>query len=235
MQQPEFPGQSYGVPQDARPATSGTGAPQASRLRRWWWTSVPVWSLGMLAWAPFFRRAIATRQRGDWLVTAGYLAASVLGAVLVSGPGSDAGGFFTIALMAAAAAHTAVLYRRPATAGGVAPDQNAAAVVEATRAERHRAEARRIVQSDPVLARDLHIGRPDLPRTYDDGGVVDANHVPADILARMLGWTVAEAETIVEARRHTGGFGSLAELTSYAAIDPHRVDTVADLLVFCRM
>lgn len=204
------------------------------RLRRWWWMSVPVWSFGLLAWVPFFRRAIATRQRGDWLLTAGYLAASVLEAVLLSWPDSDAGGFFAIALMAGACVHSAVLYRRPATARAL-PDRNAEAVVEATRAEKRRAEARRIVQSDPVLARDLRIGRPDLPRAYDDGGVVDANHVSAEVLARALGWSVAEAETIVDARDRVGGFGSLAELTTYAVIDPHRVDTVADLLVFCRM
>ena len=38
-----------------------------------------------------------------------------------------------------------------------------------------------------MLAQELKIGRPDLPRDYDDGGLVDVNHVPAAILAARLG------------------------------------------------
>ena len=52
---------------------------------------------------------------------------------------------------------------------------------------RLRREARRLQQDNPVLAQELKIGRPDLPRGYDDGGLVDVNHVPAAILASHLG------------------------------------------------
>jgi DNA uptake protein ComE-like DNA-binding protein len=207
----------------------------AARVRRWWWVSVPLWSLGLLAWVPFFRRAISTRQRNDWLLTAGYFAASTAEVVLLAQTESDGGGFLAVMLMAAAAIHTAVLYRRPAAAAVGAADPNTVALAEAAQAGKRRAEARRIVENDPVLARDLRIGRPDLPRTFDDGGVVDANHASAQTLARVLGWTVAEAASIVETRERTGCFSSLAELTAYADVDPQRVDAVADLLVFCRV
>ena len=54
---------------------------------------------------------------------------------------------------------------------------------------RQVAWARRLQQDNPVLAQELKIGRPDLPRGYDDGGLVDVNHVPAAILASHLGLT----------------------------------------------
>jgi hypothetical protein len=34
----------------------------------------------------------------------------------------------------------------------------------------------------PVLARELRIGRPDVPRQFDDGGLVDLNHAPVPVL-----------------------------------------------------
>ena len=36
-----------------------------------------------------------------------------------------------------------------------------------------------------MLARELRIGRPDLPRQYDDGGLVDVNNVPVGVLAEL--------------------------------------------------
>jgi hypothetical protein len=39
---------------------------------------------------------------------------------------------------------------------------------------------------------------------------------------------------VIDARTELGGFSSSAEVSAYAAIDPDRVDAVADLLVFRR-
>jgi hypothetical protein len=52
---------------------------------------------------------------------------------------------------------------------------------------RLRREARKLCQDSPVLAQELTIGRPDPPRDYDDGGLVDVNRVPAAVLASRLG------------------------------------------------
>jgi hypothetical protein len=52
---------------------------------------------------------------------------------------------------------------------------------------RQRHEALAILQRDPELAAELFIGRPDLPRYFEDGGLIDANHVPAQFLAAMPG------------------------------------------------
>ena len=83
-----------------------------------------------------------------------------------------------------------------------------------------------------VLARELGIGRADVPHEYDDGGLVDVNHVPADVLASCLGLTPQESAAIVAARDQLGGFTSPAELSAYAQLPPGRVDGLRDWMLF---
>lgn len=221
------------------------------RLRALWWASVPVWSLGLLSCVPFFRRAVSNWRARDWGITAAYLAATIVEIVFiaVAGDPSNANGYHrTLADIAGATAmllmgvggvHAWVAFRGNAQpAVGASPslhDANRLAMAAATEAAKRRVEARQIAQTNPVLARDLRIGRPDLPRTFDDGGLIDVNHASSALLTQILGWSADEAGKVVEARERAGGFQSVAELTAYAEIDPRRVDGVADLLVFCRI
>jgi DNA uptake protein ComE-like DNA-binding protein len=226
-----------------------TGLPVPRRrrsglLRRVLWSSVPVWSIGMLSFVPFLARALSSRRRPvDWIITGGYLVASALEVVLVSVGQNPAdpnattaaatvGGGLALVLMGAASTHSWITYRRPGAPVRRSLDRNAQAVAVALGAAQRRSAARRIAESDPALARDLKIGRPDLERTYDDGGLVDVNHAPAELLARVLGWTAAEAQAVVRTRSQAGGFSSTAELSAYTELDPRRIDAVADLLVF---
>lgn len=235
-----------------RSSESGHGDPQAlgrrrrRELRRWLWASVPLWSLGLLSSVPFAARARSTRRRRDRAVAAGYLAATAITLALsVAGgistkPGAPPDGTGTLAgalfltLMIAGALHTSIAFRHPKPARGPADPSNTAAVAAARATALRRVQARRIAETDPTLARDLGIGRPDVRRDYDDGGLVDVNRVPAEVLRRALDWTRDEAQAVVAARDEIGGFGSAAEITAYAAIDPARVDMVADLLLFRR-
>jgi hypothetical protein len=215
------------------------------RVRALWWASIPVWSLGVLAFVPFFRRALVTRRRRDWLVTVAYLAGVIAEVVLVALGGDpsgadaaanavgDSGGGLAMLLMGGGATHAWIVYRRPAPLPALPRlDGNSAALAQAVDAARRRTEARRILETDPTLARDLRIGRPDLPRGFDDGGLIDVNHCPAELLADAFGWTAAEAAMVVEARERAGGFTSPAELIAYTELDPRRIDAVADLFVF---
>lgn len=223
-----------------------------SILRRFLWATVPLWSLGMLAWIPFFRRALSVQRRRAWWVTAVYLILAVAEITFASlggdGPNptpaqnafSSACGFLALFLMGGGAIHTWVAFR-PALAYSAVPALPASPEPEdkpletAMLARQHRIDAQRIVEVDPALARDLRIGRPDLARVYDDGGLVDVNHVSADLLVSVLNWTPDEAADVVVTRESLGGFSSAAELIAYTALDPGRVDGVADLIVFCRV
>jgi DNA uptake protein ComE-like DNA-binding protein len=175
-------------------------------------------------------------------VFAAYLAVVVVEIVLVSvggskGAGSAIAGGLAIALIGFAAVHTFVSFR-PATdmvtdtvrLSSAQPNRQALATAQA-RMQR-RKEARELARVNPVLARELRIGRPDMQRQYDDGGLVDVNHMPVEVLASVLELTPQEATALAEARSQLGKFTSPEELSAYAQFEPDRVDALRDLMWF---
>jgi DNA uptake protein ComE-like DNA-binding protein len=88
------------------------------------------------------------------------------------------------------------------------------------------------VRDDPDLATDVRIGRPDLPRSFDDGGLVDVNHVPASFLVKLPGIDAPPAERIVATRHEVGGFGSIADLEITLELAHMTVSQVKDRLIF---
>jgi DNA uptake protein ComE-like DNA-binding protein len=95
-----------------------------------------------------------------------------------------------------------------------------------------RQQAREFARHHPVLARDLNIGRPDVPHDYDDGGLVDVNQVPGAVLASCLGLTPAESAAVIAARDQLGRFSSPEELSAYAQLPPDRVEALRDWMMF---
>jgi len=203
------------------------------------WASIPVWSLSLLAYVPFLRLAFARRRTRDWLVFAGYLAASTAVLILLAVPGPDdpasdtaaaAAIALALALMAVGAVHAFVAFRPlPQASGALASEQ--ALTTARARMDRRR-QARELAERNPVLARDLKIGRPDLPHDYDDGGLVDVNQVPGDMLASRLGLTPAESAAVIAARDQLGRFSSPEELSLYAQLPPDRMEALRDWMMF---
>ncbi|GAA4246331.1 hypothetical protein GCM10022255_017140 [Dactylosporangium darangshiense] len=96
-----------------------------------------------------------------------------------------------------------------------------------------REQARALLASNPALAGELLIGRPDLYRQYDDGGLVDVNNVPSAVLAHELRLPAETAEQIADARERLGGFSSPDEILVYCAgITPAQLGNIRDRLVF---
>jgi hypothetical protein len=211
------------------------------------WASVPVWSIGFLSFVPSLAYAIIRRRKADWAVFAAFLAATIgmivaLGVVGSGNGGSTAAvGGFIIALAGCAAVHAAIVFRpagvvaAPVAAPGLPPgprQHNRDAIAEAKDRIERRKDARRLAETDPALARDLHIGRPDVQRDYDDGGLVDVNHVPGAVLASGLGLTPDEVTDVIAARDKLGKFTSAEELCAYTDLSPDRVDELRDLMLF---
>lgn len=229
------------APPAAAPGNRLPGRPQgggSGRLRQLAWASVPVWSLSMLAFAPFLRLALARRRARDWAVFAGYLAACIVVLILMSiaGPGDEdavsvTAGTLAIVLMGAGAVHAFAAFRPvPQAAGGAHASEEAVAAARARM--RCRQQARELAGDNPALARELRIGRPDMPHDYDDGGLVDVNQVPGDVLGSSLGLTPAESAAVVAARDQLGRFSSPEELAVYAQLPPGRVEGLRDWMVF---
>lgn len=231
-----------GSPQPAPYVGAPYVAVPAARISRVWaWA--PLLSFGLLTFLPFLRIATARNSRRDWVTFASYLGVSVA-LLAIEGAGGTKGAVGAalsavgLVLIAVATAHaliefrslqpTAPVFTAPPRAAPIMPDPVAAARARIGRRER----ARELARKDPVLARELRIGRPDLPRQYDDGGLVDVNNVPAGVLAQHLQLTAQEAQAVLDARGQLGRFTSAEELSVYAQLAPASVDVIKDLLWF---
>jgi hypothetical protein len=91
-----------------------------------------------------------------------------------------------------------------------------------------REEAQRLVAREPQVARQMGVGRPDVPGAIDMG-VVDINHAGADAIAALPGVDDALAREIVRAREACDGFKTLAEMGGVVDLE---ADTVEDLRPF---
>jgi SARP family transcriptional regulator, regulator of embCAB operon len=94
-----------------------------------------------------------------------------------------------------------------------------------------REHARQIMAQYPEFARQLNIGRPDLPRTFDDGGLVDVNAVPEYVLVMMLGFDPRHAHQVAIDRDQRGPFGSASDLVSRGLLDPVSFYRLGDLMI----
>jgi Helix-hairpin-helix motif len=97
---------------------------------------------------------------------------------------------------------------------------------------RARSKARRILKRNPGLASELCIGRPDLPRAFDDGGLVDLNHVPIEVIEQLPGVDSDLAHRITSARGEVGGFDSIDDLEILLDLPPGALPDVRSRLIF---
>jgi len=71
-----------------------------------------------------------------------------------------------------------------------------------------------------------------VPHDYDDGGLVDVNHVPGDVLVSSLLLAAEESAAVVAVRDRLGRFSGPKELTAYTELTPERVEALRDLMIF---
>jgi len=120
--------------------------------------------------------------------------------------------------------------RREVYGGGPASVASAsdAALAEALDARERREAARVIAAGDPLLARDLRIGRPDLRGDYDDGGLVELNTAPEATIAAVCGLPAELAARIVAAREERGGFLAVDDVFSLVYLPMEHWNVVRD-------
>jgi hypothetical protein len=224
--------------------------------RRWWHTlhswivvAVAPATLGLLTFGAFWYAAARLRSGLVGLAAIGYTAATVL-EFIWAGPvgGRPVEPGFSVTIVATFLVGTAhLIVIRPrlsrALAAGASPvaepEPAAAGILEQDPAYREailrrtrRTEARALVASDPALAAELGVGRPDLDRQFDDGGLVDVNAVPVEVLATLPGFTGELADEVVQARDRVGQFFSPEDLVVLAGVPATVVDQVRDRLLF---
>ena len=194
-----------------------------------WWLLLPPLSLGVLTWAAFFYAGLRASRRG-WLVCAGVYLGVLMAAFGVDAAvgekdwSSTMAGLVLFALAGGGFAH-AVAIRRPLYA---AIEDSASTHYE--RAERRlavREQGRGLARSDPGKARQLGVGRPDLPDSFH-AELVDLNSAPAAVIATVTGVAMTTAERVVAARADTGGFSSVEDLDLIVDLPPAEVARLRD-------
>ena len=209
------------------------------RLFSFVWAFLPVLSFGYLAPIPIIHAAVKLRTWTLWAAAAVYTAAEILvwsGTMTVtSGPVepaevSDPPGWAAALLMGLIVVPTIHALTLRGRVFEVRPQDPA--VVAVLQARQRREEARAITARDVSLAHELRIGRPDLPRQFDDGGLVDLNHVPAPVLVQLLGLSEADVAQVIEARDRIGGFSSAEEVIAYTELSPTLIDGLRERLLF---
>ncbi|MBE1495762.1 hypothetical protein H4696_002862 [Amycolatopsis lexingtonensis] len=218
--------------------------PSPKRVRHWpagwWYVPLTILTAGLAAWAPFLHAAVVLGSARLRWVAAAYGAAIVaLFVCAVAAPADAQGnpvgaagdvlpviaGMGWLALIPVACVHQLFLRRR------LAPSRQEPrpepAITQALAARTRRNAARELAAADPLLARELRIGRPDLPHSYDDGGLVDLNNAPAAIIAQVCEIPLPAAEDIVRARRD-GGFSGVDELLVMVTVPVSAWDRIRD-------
>jgi hypothetical protein len=216
------------------PAAWRVVAASPSELGSLAWALAPLVTVGMAAAPCFAYAAVRCRSRVLALAAGAY---ALVSAAIVWGnvvrPGSilelDIGVCAVLLLWTVSSLH-ALAVRHSVFV--TVPEEEA--VVAAKDRIRRRDESRRIAATDPRLARELGIGRPDRPSSYDDGGLLDVNHLAGACLRDTGGLDAAVVNRIIDARNEVGSFDGLHDLELLAGLDPGSLDEVADRLVFCR-
>lgn len=214
--------------------------------RALWWFLVPLISFGYLTFLIVFHAGLVLRSRVTLIAAAAYLALDI-GFVVESAVGRLTGlavAIFMIVSWCGGTVHVAQLTSRyrdrmrptaePRPWTSVEPESGVDdALVAAQMTIARRREARRIVEEDLPLAAELRIGRPDLHRSYDDGGLIDVNHVPVEHLISALEMPPGTANEVIMMRSVRSGFTSAEDmLIACDSLNPARMEMLRDRLIF---
>lgn len=218
-------------------------APVERPVASWFWALAPLYTLGLGTPMVMVHAAVKKRNLLQALAAAVYVAVLVTMFVVDRDAGGLQATLFSsgIAIQFIVGAAHALAIRHWVFSGDPAPDtrgvelrhRQALAIAAHQDHSAARAEAHRIVATDPQLARGLVIGRPDLPyREFPDGGVVDVNQATVGMLCHFAGLPDEVSRRIVEVRTQVGEFASYDDLLVTADLDPYVTDRVRDWLVF---
>lgn len=206
---------------------------RGTRIVSFIWAIVPLITLGIATSLVFVVPAIRLRKPIHWIAVAVYLALTITTFATVEASEDSAAGIVStatlLALMFGGTIHAFAIRSRTFSTGRAPRYQGAVAMAT------HRRELRRAARDtarDPVMAWELRIGRPDLPRAFDDGGLVDVNHVPPYVLASLPGMDPGLVDRILQTREECGGFRSVEELSALAQLPPSLTETLDEYTIF---
>jgi hypothetical protein len=210
-----------------------------------WYFAVTIVSAGVLAAVPFWHAATRLGRRDVRSLAWAYTIAAVYLVVLLSATpkradGTSAnetlsavGGLSAVFLVIAGCVQLRSLRRQVYGREAAAAPHRDPAVARALEARARRGETRRLIAGNSALRGDLGIGRPDLGRGYDDGGLIDVNKASADLIARVCDLDPRDAEAIVANRTARGGhYFNVDEVILEVPLAPHVQEQLRERALF---
>ena len=189
----------------------------------------PIWAASQRPRDRRFRRRMHA-------IAAGLFALMVTGMVVVAAADKDATGSPTGFLSDLGGSMLVVNLILSVTVAALVrntePQRELPGVAEELARRQLREQYRELAISDPPLARNIRVGRPDLPRNLDDGGLLDLNTIPGHLLGPLAGLSVEEARRVAEARQQLGEFTSLDEVAIYAELPDATVEMLQERALF---
>ncbi|GAA2677981.1 BTAD domain-containing putative transcriptional regulator [Actinoplanes palleronii] len=188
---------------------------------------LPLFTCGLAGWVYFLYAAIQRGRRRHYLVAALYFAAVPWIVVWFAIDPSPLDSDITSTAEDVAVASLFVLTLSSILHGVILASQRGD-----TRAARTRRDlARRFAAVNPLGAVQAGIGRPDLLRYFDDGGLIDLNHAPPQEFTRLPGVTPFDAHRIGLDRHQNGPFRQPADLVLRGLLPPSRLRRVESWLI----
>jgi hypothetical protein len=109
--------------------------------------------------------------------------------------------------------------------------QNSPSIANAAHEIARRNYGRELIRTKPALARQLGVGRPDLPNA-DSFGLIDVNHAGAAAIALLPGIDKDAADKVAAFCTAGGSFVSAEDLGLFLDLPFSCVDDLKDLTVF---
>jgi hypothetical protein len=215
----------------SRPAVPAERGREIEEPSRWPWIS--LLPIGLGAWAPIYAGVKA--RTPSWVALGLFwslivIAGFVANAVSPSGhAGEDEFAGFLMILGWVGAIATSFSIRSSYERKLSSP------MLQAVEAGRERLAERQhaldLARTNPKLAREIGVGRPDRPGAVD-GGLVDVNNAGASALLGLPGVDDGLATGIIETRERVGGFTSVEDLGATMNLPGDLVERLRDGAVF---
>ncbi|WP_025272853.1 hypothetical protein [Haloglycomyces albus] len=220
-------------------------------LKSWVWALTPAYTMGLLTAAPFLIAAVKRKTIWMWLSAGLYIAAFVSILIGLSLPVYGIGTIYTnagfLVSLFGGSVHTLCIRRivwdLPSKTDIAPPPKS-----ERQNLQDHlnhtnqtidsrgelRTKFRDIAMNDPMYAKlTLKIGRPDLAdRPVDDGGLVDVNHAPVDVLVTLPGINAAVAQHINDHVAGGNTFTDIYEMTHHIPVDTQYLHILDEYAIF---
>jgi Helix-hairpin-helix motif len=224
---------------NAQPAAWSPPPPKVATGK--WYFVITIATAGLLAAVPFFHAASRLDRPQLRKVGAGMAAGALLGYALIAvAPTDDAGdptgwlsnvaGIILLTVVVVATILLIGLRKEVYNPSGAAlpPSGNQGAMASIEAARRKRKEARELAVKDPMMARELGIGRPESRQGYDDGGLLDLNLATATQLSEVCGIPQDLAQEVVTSRDALGRFLNVEDAIVYGQIAEEYAPLVRD-------